>query len=122
MTAINMEAFESLTSQISNDEEVLTQVRGRLGSLVFNINSFFPQHIEALDKYDTSAPAQPHLAEVSEAAEETEATETTGDSAETRAQWRKARLESLEEDAIQAQIVIEKMSELSTGTTGERLS
>ena len=38
MTAINMEAFESLTSQISNDEEVLTQVRGRLGSLVFNIN------------------------------------------------------------------------------------
>ena len=27
MTAINMEAFESLTSQISTDEEVLTQVR-----------------------------------------------------------------------------------------------
>lgn len=28
MTAINMEAFESLTSQISTDEEVLTQVTG----------------------------------------------------------------------------------------------
>ena len=50
-----------------------------------------------------------------------EEAETTEDSAEKRAQWRKARLESLEEDAIQAQIVIEKMSELSTSTTTGRI-
>jgi len=37
---------------------------------------------------------------------------------EKRAAWRKARLQSLEEDALQAQIVIEKMSELSTSETG----
>lgn len=48
--------------------------------------------------------------------EKEEEVETTEDSAEKRAQWRKARLESLEEDALQAQIVIEKMSELSTST------
>merc|ERR1719500_2725629 len=62
MTAINMEAFESLTSQISTDEEVLTQ------------------HIEALDKYDTSAPHQDieTVAEVSEEKEEAkEEAETT---------------------------------------------
>ena len=53
---------------------------------------------------------------MTEVSEEKEEAETTGDSAEKRAQWRKARLESLEEDAIQAQIVIEKMSELSTST------
>ena len=49
--------------------------------------------------------------------EKEEEVETTEDSAEKRAQWRKARLESLEEDALQAQIVIEKMSELSTSTS-----
>ena len=62
------------------------------------------------------------MAEVSEEKEEAkEEAETTEDSAEKRAQWRKARLESLEEDAIQAQIVIEKMSELSTSTTTGRI-
>ena len=55
------------------------------------------------------------MTEVGEEKEEKEV-ETTEDSAEKRAQWRKARLESLEEDALQAQIVIEKMSELSTST------
>merc|ERR1719225_39941 len=77
-------------------------------------------NMEALDKYDTSAPHQTieTVSEVSEEKEEVrEEAETTEDSAEKRAQWRKARLESLEEDAIQAQIVIEKMSELSTSTT-----
>merc|ERR1712172_279544 len=38
--------------------------------------------------------------------------------AEQKAAWRKARLDSLEEDTMQAQIVIEKMSELSTFETG----
>ena len=57
------------------------------------------------------------MTEVGEEKEEKEEeVETTEDSAEKRAQWRKARLESLEEDALQAQIVIEKMSELSTST------
>ena len=89
----------------------------------FILIKFFFQHIEALDKYDTSAPHQAieTVAEVSE--EKEEEVETTEDSAEKRAQWRKARLESLEEDAIQAQIVIEKMSELSTSTatTGRKM-
>ena len=89
----------------------------------FILIKFFFQHIEALDKYDTSAPHQAieTVAEVSEDKEEE--VETTEDSAEKRAQWRKARLESLEEDAIQAQIVIEKMSELSTSTatTGRKM-
>ena len=61
------------------------------------------------------------MAEVSEEKEEAREAETSEDSAEKRAQWRKARLESLEEDAIQAQIVIEKMSELSTSTTTGRI-
>merc|ERR1719251_251819 len=74
MTAMSMEAFESLTSQISHDDEVLTQ------------------HIEALDKYDTSAPHQTieTVPEVSEEKEEVrEEADTTEDSAEKRAQWRK---------------------------------
>ena len=36
---------------------------------------------------------------------------------ERKSAWRKARLDSLEDDAMQAQIVIEKMSELSTMDT-----
>ena len=89
----------------------------------FILIKFFFQHIEALDKYDTSAPHQA-IETVAEVSEEKEGeVETTEDSAEKRAQWRKARLESLEEDAIQAQIVIEKMSELSTSTatTGRKM-
>merc|ERR1719159_268927 len=39
MTAMSMEAFESLTSQVSQDDQILTQ------------------HIEDLEKYDTSAPS-----------------------------------------------------------------
>ena len=91
----------------------------------FILIKFFFQHIEALDKYDTSAPHQAieTVAEVSEDKDGEGEVETTEDSAEKRAQWRKARLESLEEDAIQAQIVIEKMSELSTSTatTGRKM-
>ena len=107
MTAMSMEAFESITSQISHDEEVLTQ------------------HIEALDKYDTSAPHVESTTEQEEKVEEPAADDNTNDDdesnmteAEKRAAWRKARLQSLEEDAIQAQIVIDKMSELSTADTG----
>merc|ERR1711941_143392 len=41
--------------------------------------------------------------------------------AERRAAWRKARLKSLENDAIQAQMVIQKMSELSTQESSDDL-
>jgi protein scribble len=41
--------------------------------------------------------------------------------AERRAAWRKARLKSLENDAIQAQLVIQKMSELSTQESSDDL-
>jgi len=99
MTAMSMEAFESITSQISQDEKVLTQ------------------HIEALDKYDTSAPHQEEE-QVPEKCEEPELESSSQTDGEKRAAWRKARLQSLEEDALQAQIVIEKMSELSTSETG----
>merc|ERR1719190_93583 len=105
-----MEAFESLTSQVSNDEQILTQ------------------HIEDLEKYDTSAPSNTEettALPVQEEQAETEQTEVaadiTGDvtdpamtETEKRAAWRKARLQSLEDDALQAQMVIEKMSELTT--------
>ena len=61
------------------------------------------------------------VTEVSDGAEDAEAeTEESLTDAEKRAQWRKARLQSLEEDAIQAQIVIEKMSELSTSEGEDR--
>jgi len=118
MTALDMEAFESLTSQISqDDQQVLTQ------------------QIEHLEKYDTSEPhvevsvandLAPHTAkaerrlreqmerdgaDLSELENLTEAERKSMDS-EKRAAWRKARLQSLENDAIQAQIVIEKMSQL----------
>eukprot|EP00092_Neocalanus_flemingeri_P002644 GFUD01002832.1.p1 GENE.GFUD01002832.1~~GFUD01002832.1.p1 ORF type:complete len:1969 (+),score=355.00 GFUD01002832.1:159-6065(+) len=123
MTALDMEAFESLTSQLSQDDQVLTQ------------------QIEQLEKYDTSEPhvevsvtkdLAPHTAkgerrlreqqerdgvDLSEMENLTEAERKSMDS-EKRAAWRKARLQSLENDAIQAQIVIEKMSELvATDTT-----
>ena len=83
------------------------------------------QQIEHLEKYDTS---QPHIevpAEDSQAipaevlkvedddhpSELSDADRKSMDS-EKRAAWRRARLQSLENDAIQAQIVIEKMSQL----------
>ena len=107
MTAMSMEAFESLTSQVSHDEEILSQ------------------QIEDLEKYDTSAPTNteesvPAKEEHTESSPETgteNMTETGTENmteAEKRAAWRKARLQSLEDDALQAQMVIEKMSELTT--------
>ena len=93
------------------------------------------QQIEHLEKYDTSEPhvevsvandltthtakAERRLreqlerdgADLSELENLTEAERKSMDS-EKRAAWRKARLQSLENDAIQAQIVIEKMSQL----------
>merc|ERR1711997_651287 len=41
--------------------------------------------------------------------------------AERRVAWRKARLKSLENDAIQAQLVIQKMSELTTQESSDDL-
>merc|ERR1712110_1391526 len=41
--------------------------------------------------------------------------------AERRAAWRKARLKSLENDAIQAQMVIQKMSEMTTQESSDDL-
>ena len=110
MTAMSMEAFESLTSQVSQDEQILSQ------------------HIEDLEKYDTSTPADMETAPVTdpptEVVTETVAEVVTENSAEVvtenmteaekRAAWRKARLQSLEDDALQAQLVIEKMSELTS--------
>ena len=88
-----------------------------------------------MEKYDTSEPhlevsvpkdLAPHTAkgdrrlreqqeregvDLSELENLTEAERKSMDS-EKRAAWRKARLQSLENDAIQAQIVIEKMSQL----------
>merc|ERR1712129_184528 len=122
MTALDMEAFESLTSQLSQDDLALTE------------------QIEHLEKYDTSEPhvevsvtkdLAPHTAkgerrlreqqerdgvDLSEMENLTEAERKSMDS-EKRAAWRKARLQSLENDAIQAQIVIEKMSELVASDT-----
>ena len=109
MTAMSMEAFESLTSQVSHDEEILSQ------------------QIEDLEKYDTSAPANTEESKV-ESKEESkeEPTESSPENvtenmteAEKRAAWRKARLQSLEDDALQAQMVIEKMSELTTAESHE---
>ena len=106
MTAMSMEAFESLTSQVSTDDQILTQ------------------HIEDLEKYDTSAPSNTEESAPLPAQEEqTEPeavvvtdviTDPAMTEAEKRAAWRKARLQSLEDDALQAQMVIEKMSELTT--------
>ena len=99
MTAMSMEAFESLTSQVSQDEEILTK------------------HISDLEKYDTSDPAPVAATEdqpepVTDTVEDP-VTDTMTET-EKRAAWRKARLQSLEDDALQAQMVIEKMSELTT--------
>ena len=108
MTAMSMEAFESLTSQVSNDDQILTQ------------------HIEDLEKYDTSAPSNTEESATLPAQEDqthqtepqtqmmADVTDPAMTEAEKRAAWRKARLQSLEDDALQAQMVIEKMSELTT--------
>ena len=117
MTAMSMEAFESLTSQVSNDDQILTQ------------------HIEDLEKYDTSAPSNTEESTALPAQEDQAEPKTemvadiTGDvtdpamsEAEKRAAWRKARLQSLEDDALQAQMVIEKMSELTTGESQDSKS
>merc|ERR1719206_190171 len=94
MTALDLEAFDSLTSHLSIEDDAQT-VR--------------TQH-EELERYDCSEITATN---VEEEEEETEMSE-----AEQKAAWRKARLDSLEEDTMQAQIVIEKMSELSTLDTG----
>ena len=103
----------------------------------------FFQQIEHLEKYDTSEPhievsvsndLAPHTAKAEKRLREqqerdgvdlsqleslTEAERKSMDS-EKRAAWRKARLQSLENDAIQAQIVIEKMSQLVATDTTDR--
>merc|ERR1719278_658203 len=94
MTALDLEAFDSLTSHLSIEDDAQT-VR--------------TQH-EELERYDCSEVTTTKVEEE----EETKMSE-----AEQKAAWRKARLDSLEEDTMQAQIVIEKMSELSTLETGE---
>merc|ERR1719357_697001 len=93
MTALDLEAFDSLTSHLSIEDDAQT-VR--------------TQH-EELERYDCSEITATKVDEE----EETKVSE-----AEQKAAWRKARLDSLEEDTMQAQIVIEKMSELSTFDTG----
>ena len=97
MTAMDLEAFDSLTSHLSVEEDEQT-VRTQL---------------DQLDRYDcTEAAAKEAEDEVDETEPSDHLTE-----AERKAAWRKARLDSLEDDAMQAQIVIEKMSELSTADT-----
>merc|ERR1711899_712 len=94
-TALDLEAFDSLTSHLSIEDDAQT-VR--------------TQH-EELERYDCSEITATKVEEEEEEAKMSEA--------EQKAAWRKARLDSLEEDTMQAQIVIEKMSELSTfDTTG----
>ena len=66
------------------------------------------QHIEALDKYDTSAP---HQDAVTSTATDTDITTTDTTEEDKREAWRQARLQSIEEDALQAQMVIDKMSD-----------
>lgn len=101
MTAMSMEAFESLTSQVSHDEEILSQ------------------QIEDLEKYDTSAPANTEESKEEPTESSPENVTENMTEAEKRAAWRKARLQSLEDDALQAQMVIEKMSELTTAESHE---
>ena len=117
MTAMSMEAFESLTSQVSTDDQILTQ------------------QIEDLEKYDTSAPSNTEESAPLPAQEEkaeqqsemvadivTDPTDPSMTEAEKRAAWRKARLQSLEDDALQAQMVIERMSELTTAESQDSKS
>merc|ERR1711988_1697775 len=94
MTALDLESFDSLTSHLSIEDDAQT-VR--------------TQH-EELERYDCS--------EIIATKVEKEEEETEMSEAEQNAALRKARLDSLEEDTMQAQIVIEKMSELSTFDTG----
>jgi len=98
MTALDLEAFDSLTSHLSIEDDAQT-VRTQ---------------VEELDRYDcTEASSNLQLS----GGEKEETSEGLSE-AEQKAAWRKARLDSLEEDTMQAQIVIEKMSELSTFETG----
>lgn len=94
MTALDLEAFDSLTSQLSLEEDTRT-VLGQ---------------VQELDKYDCSS-------DMINDGPETRQDNHNLTEAEKRAAWRKARLDSLEDDALQAQLVIEKMSELSTVDT-----
>jgi len=94
MTALDLEAFDSLTSQLSLEEDTRT-VLGQ---------------VQELDKYDCSSDM------INDGTESRQDNHNLTE-AEKRAAWRKARLDSLEDDALQAQLVIEKMSELSTVDT-----
>lgn len=81
MTAMDLEAFDSLTSHLSVEEDEQT-VRTQL---------------DQLDRYDCTEAA------AKEAEDEVDETETTDHltEAERKAAWRKARLNSLEDDAMQ---------------------
>jgi len=99
MTAMDLEMFDSLTSQQSLTEE----------------QEVLDKQVSELERYDVGDVSDITPASLSEQLDNgLTAAERKGTDAEKRAAWRKARLQSLESDAIQAQIVIEKMSELSS--------
>jgi len=101
MTALDLEAFDSLTSHLSLEEDTNT-VLGQ---------------VNELSKYDCSSEvgSKPVQEDVENPANTLEVSIVTNENlteAERKAAWRKARLDSLEDDAIQAQIVIDRMSGL----------
>jgi len=101
MTALDLEAFDSLTSHLSLEEDTNT-VLGQ---------------VNELSKYDCSSEvgSKPVQEDGDDPAKTLEVSIVTNENlteAERKAAWRKARLDSLEDDAIQAQIVIDRMSGL----------
>jgi len=103
MTAMDLEAFDSMTSHhsLQEDEKVIEQQVSELSQYDCGEVPKVDDESDKLHQEDDDGndEVDNHLTE-----------------SEKRAAWRKARLQSLESDAIQAQIVIEKMSELNFST------
>jgi len=99
MTAMDLEAFDSMTSHHSIQEEDEKVIKHQVSELSQYDCGEVPVVSDKLHEEIHGDEVDNHLTD-----------------AEKRAAWRKARLQSLENDAIQAQIVIEKMSELNFST------
>jgi len=95
MTRMDLETLDSLTSQLSQEDDTDTVL----------------EQVEEISRVGPS--------EISLPTEEGEGEEDQQLKRDNRSVWRKERLRSLEEDTEQAQQIVERIAELSVNYTGE---
>ncbi|XP_040572350.1 protein lap4 isoform X4 [Lepeophtheirus salmonis] len=126
------EEEEKRIAKMSQAEiNLLSHSTSYIPSLDSDIDEDDFSHSSSLEKHDPfagvhTAKAERRIREKLEAegisiSDDLSPTEKRAADAEKRAAWRKARLKSLEDDAIEAQIVVHKMSQLVSNNTDESI-